>query len=154
MKYFWLSKFLPFLRFDAFYGHHAGVGNIPARNVKNISGKILGHATNIYYIIILENINLLNVISFNAAKEANKDFRDFDNNRPWWYQRKLAFLFSLVLFGCYSLCVLLFYGFFTHTQTKHMDWPESPMNCTKKPFFDTIGPSFNYDSSYNSTRII
>ena len=23
-----------------------------------------------------------NVISFNAAKEANKDFRDFDNNRP------------------------------------------------------------------------
>ena len=122
--------------------------------LKIISGKILGHATNIYYIIILENTNLLNVISFNAAKEANKDFRDFDNNRPWWYQRKLAFLFSLVLFGCYSLCVLLFYGFFTHTQTKHMDWPESPMNCTKKPFFDTIESAFNFDSSYNSTRII
>ena len=50
--------------------------------LKIISGQTLGHATNIYYIIILENTNLLNVISFNAAKEANKDFRDFDNNRP------------------------------------------------------------------------
>ena len=94
-----------------------------------------------------------NVISFNAAKEANKDFRDFDNNRPWWYQRKLAFLFSLVLFGCYSLYVLLFYGFFTHTQTKHIDWPESPMNCTKKSFFDTITFSFNYNCSFSPLEL-
>ena len=94
-----------------------------------------------------------NVISFNAAKEANKDFRDFDNNRPWWYQRKLAFLFSLVLFGCYSLYVLLFYGFFTHTQTKHIDWPESPMNCTKT-LFNTIVLLFSYNVLNKSIRII